>query len=119
MTDNKFCDFCKRPNPYWRYPCRSFAQVPFGALQIKARMDIWWGSDNDWAACEDCAPYIEDNKLDDLAFLISGLEAARYLASSGRELNSETEGLHIIIYGELKKLYRNFSKNRKGSRVLA
>lgn len=110
MTSNNklgLCDFCKRPNPTWEYPCKDFIML-----------EVRWGSQGSWAACEDCAEFIEKDCLDELAFLISGLEVARELAANGMELNSQTEVYHTILYGKTRQLYALFNKNRKGTRVL-
>lgn len=44
------CDFCSSPNPTWRYPCEDFEVLspPFGV-----------GSVGGWAACDECAAFIE------------------------------------------------------------
>ena len=104
MTDDKiYCDFCKRPIVVWRYPCNNFI-IP----------EVMWGSVGDWAACDACADYIEKDKLEDLAYLISGLQIM-----SGNDPTFELELIHTIVYGSLRELYSKFKANRKGSRVLA
>jgi hypothetical protein len=101
------CDFCRRPGVLWRYPATDFI-IPEVRLRVKG----------DWAACGKCADYIESDKLDDLAFLISGLLAqqddrAQNLAGS------DQDALHHLHYYWMRRLYREFTAHRQGSRISA
>ena len=111
-TSDKVCDFCKRPNPYWAYPCADFV-MPIIAIGNEV-LEVNWASQGEWAACETCADYIESNDLDSLAFLLSGI-----VATKGQDPSPETEYVHGVLYGATKQLYQSFSNNRKGARVLA
>lgn len=104
MIDNKIvCDFCRRPVVVWRYPCSDFV-----ILEYK------WGSYGDWAACDNCASYIEKDNMDDLAFLISGMQVM-----PGLDPTFEQQTKHMVVYLNLLRLYDKFKSHRKGTRVLA
>lgn len=106
-TSDPKCDFCYRKMVTWRYKANDFV-VP--AVKYVSR--------GDWAACDTCAEYIESDKLDDLAFLISGLRVLsnpEIKAMAG----SDQEAYHIVLYHWTREFYRAFAKSRTGERVKA
>jgi len=61
------CDFCSAPNPAWEYPCPPIRHpdVPFFQMS------------GEWAACDDCVPFIEAGDYDGLFARNLGLVRAR------------------------------------------
>lgn len=105
-TSRPACDFCQANKVEWRYRATDFI----------ASLELRYMSRGDWAACAKCSEYIESDKLDDLAFLISGLQASR-----NPEFNDlagvDKDALHHIYYYWTRDLYRKFAANRTGERV--
>lgn len=104
-TSRPTCDFCHKGKVVWRYPATDFL-IP----------EVRWASVGDWAACDICAKYIEDSKLDELAFLVSGILALSN--PEAQDLAGEhKDALHHLHYYWMRKLYREFSAHRKGERT--
>lgn len=107
MTINKeLCDFCHRPLAVWHYPCQDFTYKVMGIQDFQSK--------DFWAACGQCAEYIEKEQMDDLAFLLSGL-----FTIPGNDPTIEQQSLHNVLYGEFRNMYRLFQAHRAGPRVLA
>lgn len=107
VSSTPVCDFCRQPSVAWDYPASDFI-IP----------EVKWGSRGHWAACAKCADYIESDKLDDLAFLISGL-LAQQDARAKDLAGSDKDALHHLHYYWMRRLYREFASHRKGPRVSA
>lgn len=60
------CDFCNRTLPeadLWTYPARSFGGTMRGYdNDLREVAAAPWGSEGDWAACDDCHALIEAGK---------------------------------------------------------
>lgn len=107
ISEPKWCDFCHRTEVNWRYLARGF-DIP----------ELKWRSVGDWAACDKCAEYIESGKLDELAFLISGIIALSHPKVKDMA-GVDQEAFHHLYYYWLRALFREFARNRTGERVKA
>ena len=93
-TSNPICDFCSSSNVHWRYPAKDF--IPDSSIP--------WGSRGDWAACNGCHDFIEENDREGL------LERSiKSFPLERLELNLSDE-----IMEALRNLHNNFFNMRIG-----
>lgn len=89
------CDFCSSHKVKWEFPCEDF-QMP--------QMD--WGSENGWAACDECKDLIEADDWDALA--------QRALDTTASSVLRQYPGLEISLFEHYYALHLQFRKHRKG-----
>lgn len=99
MPDIK-CDFCPSTDARWRYPANDFRH--------DVSDEIAWTSIGDWAACEECARYIEINDaqgLTDRAIGLLGVGMSGYIR---RQIAARVLKLHeevmVNISGPRKQI---------------
>ena len=51
LPGQEVCDFCSDPNVHWSIVCQAF-EIP----------EFFFGSSDDWAACDTCAELIRNDK---------------------------------------------------------
>lgn len=99
------CDFCSAPHPTWVYPAATFEMRREG-----------WGSDGDWAACEECSALIERKQHD--AVINSRMMPLAIKQMHNMGLKSLTRLELRLVEEKTRKLYERFRKSRAGPRKL-
>lgn len=90
------CDFCGPSAARWEYPARAFTT----AVALVGDDVTEYRSDGAWTACDECRPYVDGRRWDDLAAAVIG----RLHVSS--DVGTVTAGL--------VRLWRLFDANRTG-----
>jgi hypothetical protein len=94
------CDFCSHPSVGWRYPARSF--VAYITDEVAGQ------SVGDWAACDTCHEFIEN---DDRAGL------AAHSINSLIRVQPEFEIAREELSREMERLHGTFFSNRMGAPI--
>jgi hypothetical protein len=95
MNGSVICDFCSSPAPRWSYPCPSF--------EVQG-----YGSEGDWAACEECSVLVEAGDREGLALR----SAEKYVALHGLI----STGASVMIAETLVDFQALFFEYRNGER---
>jgi len=97
------CDFCSDPQPAWIYPAESFTVNK-----------VNWGSEDDWAACEECSQLIEDGKHETVVKERMLATAAVGVNGALWNLFNKEERREVEV--ETRRLYDKFRRARRGPR---
>jgi hypothetical protein len=94
-TATVICDFCSSPRPRWSYPCPDFTVQGYG-------------SEGDWAACDECSLLVEADDREALALR----SAEQYVALHGLV----SAGASVMIAETLVDFQRLFFEHKTGER---
>lgn len=92
---SEVCDFCKRYDPQWVYPTRSFIHT-----ESTPAGDVTLISEDEWWACAPCHSMIERDDIYGLA-----LRAAVLMVK---------DDSIPLIHGVMRRLFEDFDRHRTG-----